>query len=44
MYTVLEFSIIFPAPPVVFGFLLAVLAVMLIYNAAKFVISLYTGA
>jgi hypothetical protein len=40
----LEFSIIFPAPPEVFAFLLTLLLVLMIYWAVKWVVSIYTGA
>ncbi len=41
---VLEFSILFPGPPAFFILMLAILAVLVVYWIAKWVISLYTGA
>jgi hypothetical protein len=39
-----EFMIIFPAPPAVFAFMMAVMIALMVYWAIKFVVSLYTGA
>ena len=39
-----EVEIWFPASPLVFGILLTVLVVWILYSIAKFVISLWTGA
>ena len=44
MPSLLEFSIIFPAPPAVFAFLLALLIVLMIYWAVKFLVSLHPTA
>jgi len=40
----LEFTIFFPAPPAIFIFLVALIAVLMVYWAAKWIISVYTGA
>jgi xanthosine utilization system XapX-like protein len=40
----LEFTIIFPAPPVFFLSMLGILAILVVYWVAKWLISLYTGA
>jgi hypothetical protein len=34
----------FPAPPLVFGIFLGAFALWLVYKAAKFIISIWTGA
>ncbi len=44
MPNVLEFSILFPAPPPVFIGMVSILAVLVVYWVAKWVISIYTGA
>jgi len=42
--TGLEFTIIFPAHPLFFLGMLAILAVLVVYWIAKWLVSLYTGA
>jgi len=37
-------NVIFPAPPEVFGVFIGICVAYLIYSAAKFIISIYTGA
>jgi hypothetical protein len=44
MPATLEFSIIFPAPPEVFYFLISLMIVLIIYWVVKWAVSIYTGA
>jgi len=44
MPDIYEFTIFFPAPPAVFVAMISLLAVLVVYWVAKWVISIYTGA